>query len=244
MYFINLFKYNLVIFASIVIVFLSGCSSATKRSDLAATNQKDTRISAEELAQLKTSSQQWQSAKEGVERLLIIEEDLKLLISQLNAVVKQEANSNEVPQTPIVSTQKKITKAPKTPSSTVTVKADKSVAKPLIDETNKLKKTTHTNSKTVEELPITALYALQVAAVTDKARLKQSLNEIKSNAPALFQGPLIANIESTNIGGVTYYRLKLGAYETQANAKAGCDKLKKQQINCIVSYYTQAPLNN
>ncbi|MBH0087860.1 MULTISPECIES: SPOR domain-containing protein [unclassified Pseudoalteromonas] len=259
MYFINLSKHNLVVMTSLVMLVLSGCSSTTKPSEVAATNQKGTRISAEELAQLKASSQQWQSAKEGVERLLIIEEDLKLLISQLNAVVKQEGDSNEAVRSVTISPLKKVEEKPQTAitkpaikiektsqmlSSPVIAKAEKPVLKPEVDETNKVKRITPASSEKAEYIPATARYALQVAAVTDKTRLKQSLNEIKNNSPELFQGPFIANIESVDIGGVTFYRLKLGAYETQANAKAGCDKLKKREINCVVSHYTQAPLNN
>ena len=114
MYFINLSKHNLVVMTSLVMLVLSGCSSTTKPSEVAATNQKGTRISAEELAQLKASSQQWQSAKEGVERLLIIEEDLKLLISQLNAVVKQEGDSNEAVRSVTISPLKKVEEKPQT----------------------------------------------------------------------------------------------------------------------------------
>ncbi len=244
MYLISLSKHNLVAMTSLVMIVLSGCSSTTKPSELAAINQKDTRVSADELAQLKASSQQWQSAKEGVERLLIIEEDLRLLISQLNAVVKEESNSNEAEKTPIVSPLKKIEKTPQMLSSSVISQAEKPVLKTEVDETNKVKKRTPASSDKAEYIPSTALYALQVAAVTDKTRLKQSLNEIKNKSPELFQGPFIANIENVDIGGVTFYRLKLGAYETQANAKVGCDNLKKREINCVVSHYTQAPLNN
>lgn len=244
MYLISLSKHNLVLMTSLALLVLSGCSSTTKPSELAATKQKDTRVSTEELAQLKVSSQQWQSAKAGVERLLLIEEDLRLLISQLNAVVKQEANSNEAEKTPIVSSLKKIEKPTQMLSSSVVTHAEKPVIKTEVDETNNVKKITPASSDKAEYIPATARYALQVAAVTDKTRLKQSLNEIKNKSPELFQGPFIANIENVDIGGVTFYRLKLGAYETQANAKVGCDKLKKREINCVVSHYTQAPLNN
>lgn len=140
MYLISLSKHNLVVITSLVMIVLSGCSSTTKPSELAAINQKDTRVSADELAQLKASSQQWQSAKAGVERLLIIEEDLRLLISQLNAVVKEESNSNEAEKTPIVSPLKKIEKTPQMLSSSVIAQAEKPVLKTEVDKTNKVKK--------------------------------------------------------------------------------------------------------
>ncbi|WP_372859485.1 SPOR domain-containing protein [Pseudoalteromonas sp.] len=52
----------------------------------------------------------------------------------------------------------------------------------------------------------------------------------------------MANIETLNVNGMTYYRLKLGTYQNQANAAVDCDKLKQHQIKCIVSHYTQQPL--
>lgn len=94
----------------------------------------------------------------------------------------------------------------------------------------------------IEKQAVKALFALQVAAVTDKDRLSQSLNQIKASASSLFEGEFVANVETINVSGMTYYRLKLGAYQEQANAAADCDKLKQRQINCIVSHYTQQPL--
>lgn len=212
----NLYKRYSILNAFIAVLFISGCSSPKTAVESPQPKQASASLSDEELAQLKASSQQWQAAKAGVERLLVIEQDLKLLISQLNAVANQDTASTNTPVVP-------------------TAKASAETLSPKVAQ----KAQVATNA---EQQAVKALFALQVAAVTDKDRLSQSLNQIKASASSLFQGEFVANVETINVSGVTYYRLKLGAYQEQANAAADCDKLKQRQINCIVSHYTQQPL--
>jgi len=50
---------------------------------------------------------------------------------------------------------------------------------------------------------------------------------------------LPVNIEPIVVNNITLYRLKLGAYIKKAAAKNDCSILKKQKINCFVSYYTE-----
>lgn len=214
----NLYKHYSILIACIVAFFISGCSSPKKAVESPQPKQASASLSDEELAQLKASSQQWQAAKAGVERLLVIEQDLKLLISQLNAVANQDTASTNTPVVPTAEASAE-TVAPKVAQKAQVV----------------------TNAAN-EKQAVQALFALQVAAVTDKERLSQSLNEIKASASSLFEGEFVANVETINVSGMTYYRLKLGAYQEQANAAADCDKLKQRQINCIVSHYTQQPL--
>ena len=212
----NLCKRYSILNACIAVLFISGCSSPKTAVESPQPKQASASLSDEELAQLKASSQQWQAAKAGVERLLVIEQDLKLLISQLNAVANQDTASTNTPVVP-------------------TAKASAETLSPKVAQ----KAQVATNA---EQQAVKALFALQVAAVTDKDRLSQSLNQIKASASSLFEGVLVANVETINVSGMTYYRLKLGAYQNQANAAADCDKLKQRQINCIVSHYTQQPL--
>ena len=212
----NLYKRYSILIAYIGAIFISGCSSPKTAVESPKPKQASASLSDEELAQLKASSQQWQAAKAGVERLLVIEQDLKLLISQLNAVANQDTASTNTPVVP-------------------TAKASAETLSPKVAQ----KAQVATNA---EQQAVKALFALQVAAVTDKDRLSQSLNQIKASASSLFEGEFVANVETINVSGMTYYRLKLGAYQEQANAAADCDKLKQRQINCIVSHYTQQPL--
>lgn len=220
MYYANLFKHHLII-ACIGSFFISGCSNTKQVKPVSqeAPIQTSHSISEEELEQLKVSSQQWQAAKPGVERLLIIEQDLKLLINQLNAVAKQNSSTTSTKElkTP-AATQKMAAYSQDNPNNVIASKEDK------------------------EKRDFKALFALQVAAVTDKNRVSQSFNEIKARASTIFKGEFVANVEDINLGGIIYHRLKLGAYQKQDNAAADCDKLKQRNISCIVSYYTQKPL--
>lgn len=217
MQYVHYKKCYLMIIVLINILFISGCSTR-QAEELPKSTPNNVSISSDELAQLKASSAQWQQAKPGIERLLVIEQDLKLLISQLNAVAKQSANSETTTQPQM---------APKpTEMTTPTVEKSKVNSVAAVNE-----------QQTVQPL-----FALQVAAVTEEARLTQSLNEIKASATELFSGQFVVNVETINVKGVNYYRLKLGAYQYQKSAQADCDKLKQQQISCIVNYYTEHPL--
>ncbi len=198
-------KNKLTLLACIVVV---GCSS-THSVNTDKHSEKMVSISATELAQLKESAAQWQQAKPGVERLLIIEQDLKLLINQLNAVVAESTAAKQTEDSSSAVEQTQVT----TPAETVKPKFNRQ-----------------------------PIYALQVASVTEKVRLTKSVANIQTKAPNLFSGQFIANIEPVDVSGVTYYRLKLGAYQYQKNAKDDCEKLKAQQINCIVSHYSNNPI--
>ena len=206
-------KKHLIKLLSLSLIVLCGCSSKVKEAQNNATTtnkaSNEVTISAEELAQLRASSQQWQQAKAGVRRLLVIEHDLKLLIRQLNEVAQREP-----------ATQSNLNQDTTAPETAVNVLA----------------------KAAVQPKAVQPLFALQVASVTDWIRLTQSYTEVKSKATKLLASPFIANVETAKVKGVTFYRLKIGAYKLQKNATADCDILKQHQVGCIVSNYTEQPL--
>lgn len=178
-----------------------GCSATnTAKNNEQPLNNEIVTISAAELAELKESAAQWQQAKPGLERLLAIEQDLKLLITQLNAVVEQKSSARQM--------------------------------QPATAPTSAFQPQTN----------VQPLYALQVASVTEQARLAKSITSIRAKAPELFSGELITNVEAAQVNGDTYYRLKIGAYQDEKNATKACAKLKQHQVSCLVSYYTDNPL--
>ncbi|MFY8328935.1 SPOR domain-containing protein [Pseudoalteromonas sp. ZZD1] len=199
----HIFKSILTLLVCTTFVGCNSTDAGNKQSQI--TNEEVVSISATELAQLKESAAQWQQAKPGIERLLVIEQDLKLLINQLNAVVAQESTAAKQPE--VISPE---------------VTAPATIVKPGVTTP--------------------PIYALQVASVTQKVRLTKSAADIQNAAPQLFEGKFVANVESVDVNGVTYYRLKLGAYQYQKNAQADCDKLKQQQVSCIVSHFTDNPI--
>ncbi|MCK8127104.1 SPOR domain-containing protein [Pseudoalteromonas sp. 2CM39R] len=89
----------------------------------------------------------------------------------------------------------------------------------------------------------TAKFALQLASVTELPRLTARLAEIKKQAPALFNGQFIANVESVTVNGSTFHRLKIGAYQQKQQAANDCKKLASVGVACLVSHYVQNPLD-
>ena len=75
-------------------------------------------------------------------------------------------------------------------------------------EPEKTKKSSVTAPQFIAEP--TAKFALQLASVTELPRLTARLAEIKKQAPALFNGQFIANVESVTVNGSTFHRLKIG----------------------------------
>lgn len=166
------------------------------------------KITAQELDELKKSSEQWQNMKPELSRLLLIEEDLSLLISQLNTIAKvKEENTSALKQE-----KKVVDKEPKT---------------------NRFN--SNNNNKSAPK------FALQVLSITHKEQLASAFKQLQKKIPALLESNYVINVETINVKGVMYNRLKLGAYISKENATADCKKLKSQSVNCIVSYYVEQP---
>ncbi|MCQ8890949.1 SPOR domain-containing protein [Pseudoalteromonas carrageenovora] len=166
------------------------------------------KITAQELDELKKSSEQWQNMKPELSRLLLIEEDLSLLISQLNTIAKvKEENTSALKQE-----KKMVDKEPKT---------------------NRFN--SNNNNKSAPK------FALQVLSITHKEQLASAFKQLQKKVPALLESNYVINVETINVKGVMYNRLKLGAYISKENATADCQKLKSQSVNCIVSYYVEQP---
>jgi len=166
------------------------------------------KITAQELDELKKSSEQWQNMKPELSRLLLIEEDLSLLISQLNTIAKvKEENTSALKQE-----KKVVDKEPKT---------------------NRFN--SNDNNKGAPK------FALQVLSITHKEQLVSAFKQLQKKIPALLESNYVINVETINVKGVMYNRLKLGAYISKENATADCQKLKSQSVNCIVSYYVEQP---
>ncbi|AQQ00500.1 hypothetical protein B0W48_12235 [Pseudoalteromonas aliena] len=222
----NMLKKQLMSLLGLTLIMLSGCSSTAEPQKKVApqlNNQAGVVITSDELAELKASVKQWQQAKAGVERLLVIEQDLKLLIKQLTSVAQEQQSA--------AAAQKSESKIAKNSSLN-----PEPIAPPAPIQPTKAQPTK------AQPIKVQPLFALQVASVTDQTRLPQSFAKIKATAPTIFAGKVAANVESVNVNGTTFYRLKLGAYIKQENAAKDCNKLMQYQVMCIVSHYTEQPL--
>lgn len=81
------------------------------------------------------------------------------------------------------------------------------------------------------------LFSLQVAAFQTQDTLYALLAQLKRQVPDIINDTTIVNIEPTVHHNTTYYRLKLGAYKSKAEAQSDCMALMQQQIDCFVSNY-------
>lgn len=194
---------------ALTVVGLVGCKSTETETQNAQTTTADqyVQITKQELQQLQTSSAQWQAIKPDIERLLLIESDLNLLIAQLTAIANEDQTESSEPA-----------------ASQQQSPAHKAELAPMASGN------------------LQALFALQIVSVTQQAQLATSWQAIQQKAPSLVTTSAITNVETAQVKGTTYYRLKLGAYQYQKNAQADCDKLKLQQLNCMVTHYTDNPI--
>ncbi|WP_217874755.1 SPOR domain-containing protein [Pseudoalteromonas shioyasakiensis] len=81
-------------------------------------------------------------------------------------------------------------------------------------------------------------FALQLMSVGSEQGLAYSFKKMVKRAPSIFQGKPILNVEVAQVNEHTYYRLKFGRYKYLKNAKADCEAIKRQGIDCWVSNYT------
>lgn len=213
----------------LLLVSMAGCKSTSMDKP------ETVELTKNEYLQLIEVSEQWQEAKDGIQRLLAVESDLKMLIGELDVLVKaqtkeqkqyaQKARRDEAFIEPVALIDK--------PSSSVSV----------IEKTNVVSisaidsKAADQHKKAVENKTVTANYALQVAAVTEQERLQKLLAAVVKKAPEAQD--LAVNIEVKNIKKQQYYRLKLGAFSDKLAAQTQCERFKLKQVSCIVSYYTK-----
>ncbi|TMO74453.1 hypothetical protein CWC20_11020 [Pseudoalteromonas aurantia] len=227
-----------------------GCqSTSTNKPEIVELTKK-------EYLELIEMSGQWHESKEGIQRLLSVEGDLRMLIGQLDVLVKEETYSKK----PVVASSplnKKFIEIPTAlddkrgspPAFENTQKDNPIMALKPVQKTqaekailstgtkNELAKIALPTTQPLEAKQVPALYALQVAAVTEQERVQKSLDAVVKKVPDAEK--LAVNVEMKNIREQQYYRIKLGAFSDKVTAQAQCDRLKLKQVSCIVSYYTE-----
>ncbi|CAH9065991.1 hypothetical protein PSECIP111951_03508 [Pseudoalteromonas holothuriae] len=206
-------KINCQIWQFAMMLFIVGVSSAcTSTKD---TEEQEVTLTRTQLEQLQESARQWQEAKDGIARLLRIEKDLSILITQLDSLVKQQINSGNDRKSSYAS--------------------DHSLKKVIkVTAAKQIENVPQMTSDKLASLPkVTPKYALQLSAVTQKSRLDNLIPNLKSKLPDTLSENL--NIETTQIDNVTFYRLKAGGYSDKKLALEACNNLKLKSINCIVS---------
>ncbi|PKG37800.1 SPOR domain-containing protein [Psychromonas sp. Urea-02u-13] len=210
---------NTLIFI-LLIAGLSACSSndaqISAQEKIAQENEKKQQQLAEKVAQLEGHVENWKVAEPSVERLITIEKDLRLLISQLNALVIEAENEKT-----LVAQQEKM--------------AEQRQAAPA-ENTAMAKKTSAKNKK------LEAYYTVQLVSISNVKMVEKSWSDIyKKNANVLTDHqPLIEQVQVKN---KTYYRIKTGKFSSKNEAVQVCNQLKKQSVSCMASVYSGQPLD-
>lgn len=211
--------------ALIILAGIAGLFACQSAPDTEITQTEQANLAAQ-MAILKEKQQkydavvaEWQSMREGLQRLLIVEEELGLLIGQLDHM------SNDM-----------------SPSQSTQQSAQTLTSPPVQDSTtDDIKPTQSTYDKFQHESEMPPRYALQLTAVISPARLHSLWRELSNKHPALL-ADLPANYQKITVKSTDYFRLKAGAFVTEAQATERCNALKSAGVGCIVSDYHAAPL--
>jgi hypothetical protein len=175
-------------------------------------------ITALELAQLKDTAMQWQQARAGIERILKLEKEITYLVNHIDIInSKAIAQSNQ-------SYNRNYTRNPQRTNSTAS------------------RNQNYNKKQTVKLNTPKHVFALQVASVDSEQNVAKAWQELNKQAAPLFRDKILTNIETADVNNKTYYRLKLGSYQSFKNAKADCDVFKLYKLDCIVSNYTDKPI--
>lgn len=221
---------NLSLLPLVGIFTLMACQSApSPHPD--DTNAEQEQLKAE-LAILKQKQQkydavvdEWQNMREGLQRLLVVEEELGLLIEQLDKMAMSEDNQAAKPRSEPAQAAAQKASEQQTPQS------ESVESSSAIPDAEKFRL----------ESDLTPQYALQLTAVTSPSRLKTLWQDLRNKHPVLL-AELPANYEHVKIKNTDYYRLKVGAFTTEQAATKHCTALKAQGLSCIVNQYHAAPL--
>ena len=180
--------------------------------------------------------EEWKTLKPGLQRLLSIEEELKLLIGQLDQL---SASLEQSQASPILAIDAHNGPAPiaiaATPSTT------NYIATPAAIPNELLAAETASVAASFKQYGVQsdANYALQVASITDLRGLPKVWNQLLQKNSTLLAN-LEPNFQKTNVKNTDYYRLKVGGFSTHSEANQKCSDLKAAGVACLVVNYTSS----
>lgn len=215
------------------ILALAACQSSPSL-EAKGTDAEQEQLKAE-LAILKQKQQkydavvdEWQNMREGLQRLLVVEEELGLLIEQLDKMAMSEHNQTAKPNNDQAQASAAEGAEQRAPQNG-----------PVASSTTSLPDA----EKFRLESDLTPQYALQLTAVTSPTRLSSLWQDLSRKHPALL-ADLPANYQKITVKSTDYFRLKAGAFVTEQEATERCIALKTAGVGCIVSDYNNAPLKD
>jgi hypothetical protein len=207
----------------LVMAGLSGCSSLWQDphqdSNMLTTKQK------EELIYILDNYQehealiaQWKSSQGSINRLLAIENELKMLIEQLNNFETE----SKVDESQAAENLEQKDPQPKVDTLPVDSRFPKNTAESQGDYTQ--------------------FFAVQLAALSSVKNLSNIWQQLSRQHSNLL-GNLSANVEVVESPNGKFYRLKVGEFNSSNEAVILCDKLKTLSVNCMVNRYITLPVS-
>ncbi|GGD55537.1 SPOR domain-containing protein [Lacimicrobium alkaliphilum] len=203
------------------LLLLTGCQSTFKGDDQTLSLSSLTPAQQAELINLLQNQEEneallesWKENRDGVERLLLIESELVLLMEQLdNLATEQSQRDAEPPE----------------------VKS----AEPASSEVSSVVEQTKSN---VGLSATEKRYALQLGAFSEPDSLLEHWQNL-SNAHAVLVAEKEANYEIVRRNGANLYRLKIGVFASSDEAYTFCRKLQNLELKCILMQYNESDIN-
>lgn len=213
--------------------------------------------------------QEWKSLKPGLTRMLAIEEEMNQLIGQLALLAKvtenQIASVTPVPVAPTITSapilnapvvnepalsESTYVSAPSAPvklaiaaptPALVSAPAPTSIPAPAVNdrEATNVETTKSETSNTETANTDSANYSLQVASLTELKLLPKKWQEMQRSHPQLL-ADLTPNFQAIKVNNTTYYRLKVGGFNTAQDANKKCSELITAGISCLPAKYSES----
>jgi hypothetical protein len=218
-------------------VTLAGCSSSPETKQNTAN------------AEMQAELNEWKRMKPGVQRLVAIETELKVLLQTLETAALeptdqlQTADTGPNVQSAVIERvqfdDKRLTpepataNAPSLSASNPSAPMVQTIVKPGVSESA---------SETTSPAPMTAAvqeqsptnFSLQLASVTEPAAVESTWQRLQERYPDVLSD-LDLHSEEVIVSNRTYFRVKAGSFESYDEAKRQCSELRKSGASCIVN---------
>lgn len=217
-----------------ICLIISGCSSTPGEAEKPTTSETkmESPHSDSSIKNIEEQLSQWKEMKPSLERLVLIEDELKIII--------QEMNRMAVEQKKIIAEQKdkpKPTALPQTAKAEPAVVPQTAKVEPM-DTPNEKSSTEQKASKPVvtanKETPSYSKYALQIFTVENGFLLKRAW-KLWSKKYGNIIGKYKPIYQEVKDGNTTYFRVKIKNFITKKDARETCLRLKKEGGDCFIT---------
>jgi len=220
-----------------LVITLAGCSSSPEPKQSAAN------------AEMQAELNEWKRMKPGVQRLVAIETELKVLLQTLETAALeptdqlQTADTGPNVQTAVIERvefdDKKLTPQPVNANSLGSSASYSSAPLPK-SAVQSGDKTNLVATASIEPEPVAAQnqsptnFSLQLASVTEPTAVESTWQRLQKRYPDVLSD-LDLHSEEVIVSNRTYFRVKAGSFDSYDEAKRQCSQLRKSGASCIVN---------